>query len=520
MMASVPALRPPRPGPLPLPVPALAFSARRPLLLGFLTLAILGGGAFGWGAFASLVGAVVAFGQVEVESRDQVVEHFYGGTVGAILVRDGARVEAGQVLLRLNGEELQSEAALLEAELAELIARRNRLEAEFGDADTIAWDAALLARAQSDPAVAAVLEGQRRLFRARRDSRAGQVAQLRERIGQRKKQIAGMEAQGDAVRRQSRFLGRELAAHRRLFEARLGDLHGLLTLEREAAALDGQAGDIAARIAGARGRIAEIELQILQIGAQRIEEAEERAREVQAGEIQTAERLSEVRRRLGSMDVTAPVAGEVFGMRVSTVGEVVRPGEPILQIVPEGAALVVRSQVEPIHVDQVHSGQEAVLRFSAFPARTTPEYGGRVIRVSADAQLDERTGLSWYEVELSMGAAIEPDPGTGVGTWPGRAMRTAAGWLPENARAWLQENTPGRVRAWLERALASESSKSSETARGEGAAEPGRAPAHARDLALAPGMPVEVYLRTGERSPLSYLAKPLTDYFARSLKEE
>ena len=471
MTAGPHTLKPPGPGPL--PVAARAFSVRRPLLLGFLTLAIFCGGAVGWGAFASLAGAVIAVGQVEVESRDQVVEHFDGGTVGAILAQDGDQVEAGQVLVRLSGEELQSEAALLEAELAELVARRNRLEAEFGDAEAIAWDAALVLRAGTSPAVAAVLAGQRRLFRARRAARAGQVAQLRERIGQMNRQIAGLAAQRAAVTRQSGFLDRDLTVRRKLFDQGLVELHGLLALEREAAALDGQSGDIAARIAEARGRIAEVELQILQVGAQRIEEAEERAREVQAREHQAAEQLSEVRRRLGSMEVTAPVAGEVFGMRVSTLGEVVRPGEPILQIVPAGAALVVRAQVEPIHVDQVHPGQEAVLRFSAFPARTTPEYGGRVVRVSADAQPDERTGLSWYEVELSMGAAVEPDPDTGSGTPDGKTAMS-----------------------------------------------PGWAPAHARDLALTPGMPVEVYLRTGARSPLSYLAKPLTDYFARSLKEE
>ena len=491
--------------------PALAFSSRRPLLLGFLTLLVLGGGALGWGTLASLAGAVIAFGQVEVESRDQIVEHLDGGTVGAILVKDGDQVEAGQILLRLRGEKLHSEAALLDAELAELMARRNRLEAEFGEADAIGWDPALVARAAADPSVGAALESQLRLFRARRDSHAGRVAQLRERIGQTRKQVSGLQAQGEAVARQSAFLARELATQRSLFAEGLSELHGLLALEREAAALDGQAGDIGARIAGARGRIAEIEIQILQIGAQRIEEAEGQAREGQARENQVAERLAEVRRRLDSMEVAAPVAGEVVGVRVSTVGEVVRPGEPILQIVPRNSALVIRAQVEPIHVDQVHPGQEAVLRFSAFPARTTPEYAGRVIRVSADAQHDERTGLSWYEVELSMGAAVEADPETGIGTWPERAARTAARWLPEDAQAWLSENAPGRFGAWLERRSAAASDARADTA---GALAP------ARYLALAPGMPVEVYMRTGERSPLSYLAKPLTDYFARSMREE
>lgn len=478
-----------------------SFAARRPLVLGFVTLAVLVGGLLGWGALASISGAVIATGQIEVESRDQVVEHLEGGTVTGILVRDGDRVAAGQVLIRLDGEKLRAEAALLETEHADLVARRNRLEAEFSDAQTIAWDPELSARAASDAAVSAVLEGQLRLFRARRESRAGLEAQLRERIGQTLKQIAGLEAQAGAAKRQADLIARELDAQQSLFEKELTGLPRLLALEREAASLDGQAGDIEARIAGARGRIAEIEVQILRIGAERIEEAEERAREVQARENQVVEQLSELRRRLGSLEVTAPVAGEVFEMRVSTVGEVVRPGEPILRIVPEGAALVVRAQLEPIHVDQVHPGQEAALRFSAFVARTTPEYAGRVVRVSADAQTDERTGLSWYEVELSMGAAARADPEVGIGSWPGRAARTVAGWLPEEARDWLRESAPGMFGE----------------ARG---APPGGAPADASDLALAPGMPVEVHLRTGERSPLSYLAKPLTDYFVRSMREE
>ncbi len=479
------------------------FGARRPLALGFATLAALGGGLFGWGTLASISGAVIAVGQVEVESRDQVVEHLHGGTVAEILAGDGDRVAAGQALLRLDGEELRAEAALLEAEHVDLAARRSRLEAELADADDVTWDPALARRAATDPAAAAVLEGQLRLFRARSESRAGLEAQLRERIGQTTNQVAGLEAQAEAVRRQAGFVARELDVQRSLFGKGLTELSRLLAVEREAASLDGQAGDIAARIAGARGRMAEIEIQILRIGAERVEEAAERAREVRAREGQVVERLTELRRRLGAMAVAAPVAGEVFGMRVSTVGEVVRPGEPILRIVPDGANLVVRARLEPIHVDQAGPGQDAVLRFSAFTARTTPEYAGRVVRVSADAQPDERTGLSWYEVELAIGAAIEADPETGIGSWPGRAARSAAALLPEDAQAWLQANAPVP--------FAGRPARRADAAAG---------PAGSGGLALAPGMPVEVHLRTGERSPLSYLAKPLTDWFARSLREE
>ena len=471
---------------------ARPFAARRALVLGFVTLAVLLGGLFGWGALASIAGAVIASGRVEVESRDQVVEHIDGGTVAAVAVRNGDRVRAGDLLVRLDDTALRSEEAILAGELAELVARRNRLEAEFRDAEAVAWDAELADLAKSDAEVAEILDGQRRLFAARRASWAGQTAQLGERIGQTRRQIAGLAAQADAAKRQSAFIGRELEALRGLFDQGLTDLRRLLALEREAAQLDGQAGDIAARIAGARGRIAELEIQILRIGTERVERAEAEAREAQARENQVRERLAEVRRRLGRMEVRAPLAGEVFAMTVFAPGEVVRPGEPILKIVPAGADLVVRAQVEPIHIDQVWPGQEAALLFSAFPARTTPEYAGSVIRVSADAARDERTGLAWYEVEVRMGRAIEADGG--FGAW----AAAAAGWLPEPLESGLRDALPG----WFgERPAAAELR-------------------HARDLALAPGMPVEVHLRTGERSPLSYLVKPLTDYFSRSLREE
>ena len=497
MTAGLPMLRPKgAPSASPVPDGARTFAAGRPLLLGFLTLAVLAGGLFGWGAFASISGAVIAAGRVEVESRDQVVEHIDGGTVGSILVKNGDRVNAGDVLVRLDDGELRSEEAILASEHAELVARRNRLEAEFRDADAIVRDTALAARAETDPAVRAILDGQRRLFEARRASRAGQKAQLGERISQTVKQIASLEAQAAALVRQGGYVARELEAQRGLFEEGLTQLQPLMALEREAARLDGQAGDVAARIAAARSRIAEIEIQVLQIDAKRIEEAEAEAREAQARENQVRERLASVRARLGRMEIRAAVAGEVFDMRVFAPREVVRADEPILKIVPADAALVVRARLEPIHVDQVWPGQAAVLLFTAFPARTTPAFEGTVLRVAADASRDERTGLEWYEMEVAMGRAVEADPDTGPAAWARAARETAAGWL----RGALSE-TNGRNRG-------TESSKQA------------AAPAHARDLALAPGMPAEVHVRTGERSPLSYLAKPLTDYFSRSLREE
>ena len=495
------------------------FSSRRPVALGMLSLAVLLGGAVGWGAFASISGAVIASGRIEVEGRAQAVEHIDGGTVKAVLVRGGDRVAAGDVLIRLDDAELRSKEAMLSAEHTELAAHRNRLEAEYRDADTIRWDAGLSRSADADAAVRTVLDGQQRLFLARREFQAGQAAQLRERVAQTQRQIGSLEAQLEAVRRQAGFMARELAPFRELFAEGHVELPQLMDRERSAARLDGEAGDIGARIAAARSRIAEIELQILQIVAGRTAEAEGEAREVQGRETQLRERLASVRARLARMEVRAPVPGEVFEMHVFAPAEVVRPGEPILKILPENAALVVRAELDPIHIDQVWPGQEAMVLFPALPARTTPAFEGRVLRVAADASRDPRTGLAWYEIELAVGRAIEPEVERAAAAWARTQWDRAATWYAGGPGHWTaqQDWAPG----WLRNALSGEGGAEKQEPQPSQALAPGSdAAGDASALALAPGMPAEVHLRAGERSPLSYLVKPLSDYFSRALREE
>ena len=406
---------------------------------------------------------------------------------------------------------------IFEAELFDLVARRNRLEAEFRGASAIAWAPDLAARTASDPAVREILDGQQRLFDARMRSRDGFVAQLREQTEQTRRQIAGLEAQRKALGRQREFIRRELEGMRKLLAKNLTPLAPVMDLERDAAALEGHAGEVVARIAGARARIAELEIQILQIDSRRIEEAESLAREVQARENEVRERLAGLRVRLDRMDIHAPVAGTVHGITVFALDEVLDPGEPVARVVPEDAGLIVKARLDPIHVDQVWPGQEALLRFSAFPARTTPEYTGRVSRVSADVVRDERTGLAWYEVELEMGGPAEVDARTGPGDWTGSLRDLAA----EGIRfvTGRTDESDGGSEVGFGSGTRMHSGTDSGAGPGtDSQARPSPLPGEA--LALAPGMPVEVYLRTGERSPLSYLVKPLTDYFARSLREE
>ena len=437
-------------------------SARRGLMLGFGGLAVLVAGLAGATVYSSISGAVVAAGRVAVETRNHVVEHIDGGTVSEILVRDGVTVQRDDVLIRFADALLRSEEAILQARYVELSARRNRLEAEFRGRPAIVWDEALTALSAADEKARDVLEGQERLFQARKAARAGEVAQIRERMGQAREEIAGLRARAVSLREQAKLIDRELAVHRGLFKKGMTRLDRLLSLERAVKDLDGRKGAIAATIARTQGKIAELEIQILQIDSRRIEKAEEESRAARAQENEVQERLASVRARLGRMEVRAPVSGTVFDMTVFAPQEVVHPGEPILQIVPRNSKLVVMARIEPIHVDQVYPGQTAMLRFSAFPARSTPEFEGRVVRVSADAVDDADTGQSWYDVEIAMNVPDE----SGVPGGPGDVSNRIG------------------------------------------------------DLALAPGMPVEVHIRTGERSLISYLAKPITDFFQRSLREE
>lgn len=443
------------------------FSAKSALLLGFGGSAVLLAGVLGWSVMASVSGAVIASGVVSVESRNQAIEHFDGGTVSEILVRDGDHVEQNQLLLRFSDKQLRSEEAILLGQYVELSARRNRLEAEFHGKNTIQWDKNLIELVEQNPDFQMVLDGQKSFFNARIAARDGEISQIREQIGQAQNEIVALESRTESLKRQRELVRRELEAERTLYEKGLSRLPRLLAVERAAENLDGLVGSNDASIARIRGTISELEVQTLLIDLRRVEEAEATAREVSASENQIKEQLDAVAERLSRLEVTTPVAGVVFGMKVFASGEVIFPGEPILEIVPDDATLVTIARIQPIDIDQVHLGQQAVLRFSAFPARVTPEYYGHVKRVSADAVVDEATGISYYEVELTLDELVSV----------------------ANGKETQIVETDSSVRSL-------------------------------GGLNITPGMPVEVHIRTTDRTVISYLVKPVSDFFYRSLREE
>ncbi|MFT5742496.1 MAG: HlyD family type I secretion membrane fusion protein [Paracoccaceae bacterium] len=377
--------------------PRNTWSAKRPLLIGILALFVLVGGFGTWAVLAQITGAVIASGQIEVEQNRQVIQHPDGGIVAAILVNEGDMVAIGDVLIQLDAQDLRSELAVVEGQLFEIVTRRARFEAERDLTDALAFDPLLTAAGVETTELRA---GQTRLFEARLDSVAQEKEQLARRGGQITSQIDGIRAQEQALATQLALIQQELASQQTLLDRGLAQASGVMALQREEAALRGQAGELVANIAQAEGRITEIEIELLKLDAQRREEAITRLRDLQYNELELRERHRTLQSRMERLDIRAPVSGVVYGMRVFAERSVVRAADPLLYLVPQDRPLVIAAKIALTDIDQISPQQEVALRFSAFDQRETPELFGRVSLISPDAFQDETTGQSFYRAEI------------------------------------------------------------------------------------------------------------------------
>ena len=425
-------------------------SMRRHLVAAIVVVSVLVVGVGGWAATAVISGAVVASGSVVVDSNVKKVQHPTGGIVGELRVRDGDRVHAGDVVVRLDETVTRANLAIVTKGLGEMMARKARLESERDGLDTITFPAQLIAEAD-DPDRAAAMDSERKLFNLRKTARSGQKAQLRERIAQLGEEITGLAAQQNSKAKEIALIERELAGVRELWKQNLVQLTRLTALEREAARLDGERGQLVAAAAQAKGKIAETTLQILQIDQDIASDVAKELREVDGKIGELVERKVAAEDQLKRTDIRAPQDGTVFQLAVHTVGGVITAGDPIMLIVPEADNLSVEVKVNPQDIDQLQLNQKAILRFSAFNIRTTPEIEGTVTRISADTSTDQRTGQSYYTIRIAM---------------PAEQIERLG------------------------------------------------------DVKLLPGMPVEAFIQTRDRTMLSYLMKPLHDQVLRAFREK
>jgi HlyD family secretion protein len=382
--------------------PAL-HSIQRYMVIGMIMVAFVTFGIGGWAATSQLSGAVIGQGVVVVDSSVKKVQHPTGGIVGELRVRDGDRVNAGDILIRLDETQTLANATIVTKSLDELLARQARLEAERDSVDQVVFPKALLERTKDSRSEAGrAIAAERTLFDLRRQARSGQKAQLKERSAQLQDEIKGYLGQVEAKQKEVDLIHQELEGVRSLWQKNLVPITRLNALERDAARLEGERSQLGGMIAQAKGKIAEIELQIIQID-------QDLRTEVGKDLIETRSKLSELAERktaavdqLNRIDIRAPQAGRVHQLSVHTVGGVIAPGEQIMLIVPDADALAVEVKIAPRDIDQVYVGQTATMRFAAFNQKTTPEIDGEVSVVSADLTQDQRTGTSYYTVRASL----------------------------------------------------------------------------------------------------------------------
>ena len=380
--------------------PAL-HSIQRYMIVGIAIVGFVTFGIGGWAATSELTGAVIGQGVLVVDSSVKKVQHPTGGVVGELRVREGDKVLAGDILLRLDETQTLANATIVSKSFDELVARQARLEAERDNADQITFPKLLLERTR-DPAseAARAIAAERSLFDLRRQARGGQKAQLKERSAQLQEEIKGYLGQAEAKQREVDFIHRELEGVRTLWEKKLVPMNRLTALERDTARLEGERSQLSGMTAQAKGKIAEIELQIIQIDQDLRTEVGKDLIETRSKISELAERKTAAVDQLYRIDIRAPQSGRVHQLTVHTVGGVISPGEQIMLIVPDADALAVEVKIPPRDIDQVYVGQAASMRFAAFDQKTTPGIEGEVSMVSADLVQEQRTGMSYYTARV------------------------------------------------------------------------------------------------------------------------
>jgi HlyD family secretion protein len=410
-------------------------SIRNHLKLGSAIVLATVGGIGGWAAATEIAGAVIAPGQVVVESSVKKVQHPSGGIVGELRVREGQVVKTGDLLIRLDETIVRAGFVIVAKGLDDLTARKARLAAERDLADGVDFPDELRARTH-DPAVSSILNGETKLFEMRRTARQGQAAQLQQRIGQLLEEITGTTSQAAAKAREITLITRELDGARELWGKKLMPISKLTALEREATRVSGEHGALIALIAKAKGKVIETELQIVQISHDQASDVAKQLGEVEGKLGEFYERKAAAEDQLKRIDIRAPQDGKVHELAFHTVGGVVKPGDILMLIVPETDRLMIDARVTPHEIDQLHIGQFTRLRFTAFNQRTTPEVSGTVSRISADVSIDPRTGAGFYslrvaisEAELGRLGGLKLVPGMPVETFIETANRRVLSYL-------------------------------------------------------------------------------------------
>ncbi len=373
----------------------------RAMWIGGTVVSVALGGFILWGSLAPLAQGVVAQGLVEVDGENKTVQHLEGGIVRTLYVREGDNVAPGDPLLDLDDTKPRAEQELLEARYYSALAEIDRLNAELYGRDEVAFSREFESL-RNDLRVEEIMQAQIDLFKERRAQHAGEIEILKGRVEQLGEQVNGLSARRDAAQQEQELLEKDVAALASLAERQLVSEDQLTQRRLNLAQTRGQVGQIIAEIAEAQLAVGETRQRIIQLQNDYRTELSADLTRAQNLYFETGDRLFAVRDEVARTRITAPLQGKVINMQVHTVGGVVPPAQPIMNIVPEDDQLIVEAKVSPTDVDNVNVGQEARLRITPLNQRATPELLGVVNLVSADILTDADSQMQYYVARITI----------------------------------------------------------------------------------------------------------------------
>ncbi len=360
-------------------------------------------GLLGWATLMPLDAGAVAQGMIAVAGNKQVVQHQYGGVITSLSVQEGQDVKKGDVLLQVSGGQLLAAERGMTGELFTLYAQRARLEAELSGAAEMKLPVELQnLPALDQPLADQAMNGQRTLLNARRSARSDERSVLKRRIAQNQSQIGAYEHQMGSNKEQQRLLGEELVGVREMAAKGYYPVNRLRETERDAARLNGDYGALRADVARTGQAIGETQMQIVTLGSKALEEVATEMRDVQLRIGDTQPKLFATREQLSQSSIRATASGKVVGLQVHTVGGIVAAGQTLMEIVPQNRDLLIEAKLSPTDADDVRMGMETQIRFSGVQERSLPILHGKVSKVSADSMEDQRTGVRYFTMEVTI----------------------------------------------------------------------------------------------------------------------
>ncbi|MPT47030.1 MAG: HlyD family type I secretion periplasmic adaptor subunit [Sphingobium sp.] len=430
-------------------------SPDRGIRTGLIVVAIFFGLFLGWAALARLDASATGDGAIAVLGSRQTVQHRDGGIVSGLKVREGQHVKAGQILLELSGDEVRAQERALAASVIDLQAQRARLEAEV-QGTAIHWPDSFKAPAPENvQLVQNAVNLQLKQHEVRRQALAASGQVSSDQAAAINAQSAGIRAQQSAMAEQRASMEAQLALSRELAAKGYVSMNNIRAMERQVAALRGSGAEYGSRAASAREQIGQVRSQYLELKRKSSEDSAAMLRDAQFQLNDMMPKWQAAQEQLKKLEIRAPVTGKVVGLTIFSVGGVISPGQPLMDIVPDKAPLIIKARFSPQDIDGVREGGEAEVKFMSIHESDLPVIMGTVKTVSADTIKDEVTQREYFSSEIL---------------------------VPESEVAKLRN------------------------ARGE-------------DTGIRPGVPVQVFVRLRKRSALQYFLDPLTQAFRYSLHE-